>query len=339
MTDLIQTGVIGASGYTGLELCALLHRHPRCRLSAATSRKYEGERLSALSPRAPNQTMVHPDAVTYGDLDVAFLCLPHAASAEKAIEALREDTKVIDLSADFRLNDAAVYEKWYGREHPAQEKLSEAVYGLTEHNREALREATLVANPGCYPTSILLPLYPILKERQDIVPPIIADSKSGATGAGRSPKPATLFVEVQDNFRAYKVGAHRHWPEIQQRVGEWSESNPRLHFTPHLLPVRRGILSTIYITFKEEIDEAAVRGAFESVYGQEPFVRLLPAGETPSLRGVTHTNSCVVGLAAVERTLIVTSAIDNLVKGAAGQALQNMNVMFGFEEETGLEKA
>ncbi len=336
MSKELKIGVIGASGYTGIELCTILKRHPNVELKFATSRKYSGESLSSLAPEAPDIRISHTDEVTYDGVDLVFLCLPHAASAEKAVSALEAGVKVIDLSADFRLKSAADYAEWYGRAHPAPDKMRDAVYGLTELNRDKVRGCSLLANPGCYPTSILLPLYPVLRKRDDVVSPIIADSKSGATGAGRKAKIGNLFVEVQENFHAYKIGKHRHLPEITEQMNERAVVDQRIIFTPHLLPVRRGILSTIYVSFSGEVEEAEMREAFDSVYGKERFVHLMREGESPTLKHVVHTNSCYVGITVVGKTVVLTSAIDNLVKGAAGQAVQNMNVMYEMEEGTGL---
>jgi N-acetyl-gamma-glutamyl-phosphate reductase len=268
-----------------------------------------------------------------------FLCLPHGAAAPSAGIALDAGARVIDLSADFRLRDAAVYTEWYGLEHPAPGLLSEAVYGLTEFARTELPNARLVANPGCYPTSVLLAVQPVITAGA-IAGTVIVDSKSGVSGAGRTPKQHTHFMEVADNFTPYKIGrVHRHLPEMEQGLALWSDAPPKLVFSPHLLPVRRGILSTIYVPLSQGWTQAALHDRYAEVYSNEPFVQILPPGQLASLAHVAHTNRCVISLTMAGNTLVITSAIDNLVKGAGGQAVQNMNVMFGLEETSGLEWA
>jgi N-acetyl-gamma-glutamyl-phosphate reductase len=294
--------------------------------------------LREVFPGAPALLLMAAEDAPLDEADVVFLCLPHAAAAETAQVALAAGARVIHLSADFRLRDAATYAQWYGHNHPAPELLAEAVYGLTEVCRTELPGARLVANPGCYPTSILLALRPLLLSDVGLAGPIIADSKSGVSGAGRAPTQTTHFVEVADNFSPYKIGrAHRHLPEMEQAIARWRAGGPALVFSPHLLPVPRGILSTIYVTLDKEAAEADLRGLYAAAYDGEPFVEVLPAGELASLAHVNHTNRCAIALTLAGRTLILTSAIDNLIKGAAGQAVQNMNVMFGCEETEGLE--
>ncbi|MBN1318007.1 MAG: N-acetyl-gamma-glutamyl-phosphate reductase, partial [Anaerolineales bacterium] len=270
--------------------------------------------------------------------DVVFLCLPHGAAAPAAVEALNAGARVIDLSADFRLTDPAVYSHWYKVEHPAPELLDQAVYGLVEFARAELPGAKLVANPGCYPTSVLLPLQPLLKAGAfDPGSPIIADSKSGVSGAGRTPKQNTHYVEVADNFSPYSIGrVHRHLPEMEQAMNSWASNAPSLIFTPHLLPAPRGILSTIYVQLAKGWDETAIRKLYNETYDGEPFVRVLPEGKLATLAHVNYTNRCAISLTLAGQTLIVISTIDNLIKGASGQAVQNMNLMFGLDETAGL---
>lgn len=333
---MIQAGIFGATGYTGFELVQILDRHPAVEISFAASHSQAGQNLAASFPAGPDLTLIDPEEVALEGIDVVFLCLPHAAAAPVAVAALAAGARVVDLSADFRLKDAAVYQQWYGQQHPAPQLLEEAVYGLTEFARPALPAARLVANPGCYPTSILLALRPVA-EAGVIGGPIIADAKSGVSGAGRSPKQHTHFVEVADNFSAYNIGrSHRHLPEIEQGLSFWHPNPPPVLFSPHLLPVPRGILSTIYVPLRNEWSEASLRGLYAETYASEPFVRVLPAGELASLAHANHTNRCAIALTVAGDTLILTSAIDNLLKGAAGQAVQNMNVMFGLEETAGL---
>jgi N-acetyl-gamma-glutamyl-phosphate reductase len=332
----VGTGVIGASGYTGYELTRILSRHPEVEIRFATSTSSAGKRLPELYPAGPDVPLVASDTAPLAEADVVFLCLPHGAAAPTAVAALAAGARVVDLSADFRLKDSQTYAQWYGLEHPAASWLNEAVYGLTEFAREQLAAARLVANPGCYPTSILLPLRPLLLAGL-AAGTIIADSKSGVSGAGRAPKQSTHFVEVVDNFSAYKIGrAHRHLPEMEQALAAWQEDAPALIFTPYLLPVPRGILSTIYVPLKPGVTEMALHELFSVTYEGEPFVKILPPGEQATLAHVVHTNRCAIGLTETAGMVIITSAIDNLVKGAAGQAVQNMNLMFGLPETTGL---
>lgn len=335
-STLIRTGIFGASGYTGFELIKLLSRHPAVSICFATSNSFAGQRLDRLYPAGPDLMLVAPENAPLNEVDVVFLCLPHAAAAPTAVRAIEHGVKVIDLSADFRLRSAKTYAQWYGIDHPAPHLLTEAVYGLTEYARGSLLSARLVANPGCYPTSVLLALRPVL-EAGLVTGTIIADSKSGVSGAGRSPKQNTHFVEVADNFSPYKIGrSHRHLPEIEQGLHFWHPNPPALIFSPHLLPVPRGILSTIYVPIPEDLTESVVRTIYQETYAGEPFVRLLPTGEVATLAHVNYTNHCVIGVNLTAGVLILTSAIDNLVKGAAGQAVQNMNAMFGLEETSGL---
>lgn len=334
---MIKVGIYGATGYTGYELVKLLQRHPAAEIVFATSQSYAGKTLADVFPAAPALPLIAGEDALLDGVDCVFLCLPHAAAAATAVTALEAGVRVIDLSADFRLRDASTYTEWYAHTHPAPELLAEAVYGLTEVFRDDLPGARLVANPGCYPTSVLLALRPLLLSDIAISGPIIADSKSGVSGAGRTPSATTHFVEVADNFSPYKIGrSHRHLPEMEQAIHWWRNDAPSLIFSPHLLPTPRGILSTLYVTLGEDVAEGDLRDLYTDAYMEEPFVRVLPAGQQASLAHVNHTNQCAIGLTLVGRTLILTSAIDNLVKGAAGQAIQNMNVVFGCPETYGL---
>lgn len=334
---MIKVGIYGATGYTGYELVKLLQRHPAAEIVFATSQSYAGKTLADVFPAAPALPLIAGEDALLDGVDCVFLCLPHAAAAATAVTALEAGVRVIDLSADFRLRDASTYTEWYAHTHPAPELLAEAVYGLTEVFRDDLPGARLVANPGCYPTSVLLALRPLLLSDIVISGPIIADSKSGVSGAGRTPSATTHFVEVADNFSPYKIGrSHRHLPEMEQAIHWWRNDAPSLIFSPHLLPTPRGILSTLYVTLGEDVAEGDLRDLYTDAYMEEPFVRVLPAGQQASLAHVNHTNQCAIGLTLVGRTLILTSAIDNLVKGAAGQAIQNMNVVFGCPETYGL---
>ena len=333
---MIKTGIFGASGYTGFEVVKILDRHPGVEISFATSFSSAGRQLPELYPTGPEIMLVDPEAASLDEPDVVFLCLPHGTAAALVVKALEAGVRVIDLSADFRLTDAGTYARWYDQEHPTPQLLPEAVYGLTEFARQALPQARLVANPGCYPTSILLALQPVIQAGA-VTGTIIADSKSGVSGAGRTPKQGSHFVEVAGNFSPYKIGqSHRHLPEIEQGLAGWDDHPPQLIFSPHLLPVPRGILSTIYVPLAKDWSEQAVREIYLETYEEEPFVKLLPAGEVATLAHAVYTNRCVIGMTVAANTLIITSAIDNLLKGAAGQAVQNMNAMFGLDETTGL---
>jgi N-acetyl-gamma-glutamyl-phosphate reductase len=321
--------IVGASGYTGRELLDLLSRHPRLRATVVMTARAGAAPEPPAFPNDPTIDALDLDRLAA--VDGVFLCTPHGAASAIAKAALAHGKMVVDLSADFRLRDPALYERVYHAAHPAPELLAEAVYGLTEHRRAAVAAARLVANPGCYPTSVLLPVLPLrqaglLDERA----PIIADSKSGTSGAGKAPSERTHFGAVHENFCAYGVGVHRHAPEIQQEAG-----TQNLVFTPHLLPTFRGILSTLYLTPNAGVTADAVRECLRARYADEPFVRVYDKGQ-PELRCVQRTNQCHIAVAASGPLVVVTSAIDNLVKGASGQALQNMNLMLGLPEGDGL---
>lgn len=334
---MIKVGIFGATGYTGYELVRILQRHPDVDIAFATSQSYAGQCLSDVFPAAPDLPLVTAADAPLAQTELVFLCLPHAAAATTAVAALEAGNRVVDLSADFRIKDVATYEQWYGVTHPAPALLDEAVYGLTEFARAALAQARLVANPGCYTTTSLLALQPLMAAQVATTGDVIIDAKSGVSGAGRAPKQNTHFVEVADNLTPYKIGrAHRHLPEMEQVIGWWHNAPPRLIFCPHLLPVPRGILANVYVPLADTWQEADLRRLYSATYTDEPFVRLLPPGQLATLAHVTHTNRCVISLTLAGRTLIVTSATDNLVKGAAGQAVQNMNVMLGLAETAAL---
>lgn len=333
---MIDVGVLGATGYTGVELIRLLGRHEQVQLKFATSRSNPDRSLAQVFPGAPDFNLIDPEHAALEDVDLVFLCLPHEQSAEAAAAALQAGTRVIDLSAAFRLADGDTYRRWYGQRHPAPELLDEAVYGLTETERERLAGARLVANPGCYPTTVLLALYPLLLESA-VSGQVIVDAKSGVSGAGRTPKLASQFVEVAEDLRPYSIGrTHRHLPEMEAILARWSDTKPRLIFSPHLVPISRGLLSTLYVPLRSDWVEPQLHDLYLETYTDEPFITILPVGEVATIRQVNYSNRCVIGMTEVDGTLIVTAAIDNLQKGAAGQALQNMNVVFGFEETTGL---
>ncbi len=333
---MLQVGVYGATGYTGHELVRLLARHPAVHLRFATSESHASQNLAQVHPQAPAVDLLPAEAAPLSEVDLVFLCLPHGTSAPVALRALEAGARVVDLSADFRLRDPATYAAWYRLEHPAPDLLAEAVYGLTEFARDRLPGARLVANPGCYPTAALLALAPAVAAGA-VAGTVIVDAKSGVSGAGRKPSLTTHFVEVADNLKPYKVGrTHRHLPEMEQALAGWAESPPGLVFTPHLLPVPRGILATVYFPLADGWDETRLRARYAETYAGEPFIHLLPPGEHATLAHANHCNRCALGLSVADGTVVLTAAIDNLVKGAAGQAVQNMNVMYGLDETAGL---
>ncbi len=335
---MIKVGVYGATGYTGFELIRLLRRHPEVSLAFATSESRAGERLSDVFPVPHRLPLVSEADAEPGEAEAVFCCLPHGAAMATVTAARAGGARVVDLSADFRLRDPAVYEAWYAVSHSAPRLLDEAVYGLCEIYRDQLRGASLVANPGCYPTSVLLALYPLIRAGLIAEGPIIADSKSGVSGAGRKPSLKTHFVEANENFSPYNIGrAHRHLPEMAQEVERWGGDGDALVFAPHLTPVSRGILSTIYVPVLPTATHRTLHNTYSETYADEPFVWLLPEGRLATMAHAIHTNLCVLSLTLVgPGQLIICSAIDNLLKGAAGQAIQNFNLMFGLEETLGL---
>ncbi len=335
---MIRAGIYGASGYTGFELVRILAGHPAAQIAFVTGESSAGASLADLCPTAPALDLIPAGQAPLDRVEVVFLCLPQGAAAPTAVRALEAGVRVIDLSADFRLRNPAAYHGWYGQEHPAPHLLEKSVYGLTELARDQLFSARLVANPGCYPTSILLPLHPLVKAGACAAPgPVIADSKSGVSGAGRAPRQNTHFVEVSGNLSPYAIGrTHRHLAEMEQALTGWSPMPPELVFSPHLLPVPRGILSTLYVPLAAGWNGESARDLLETNYAGEPFVRVLPVGKLATLAHANHTNRCVISLTAVQPTLIIVSVIDNLIKGAAGQAVQNMNRVFGLDESAGL---
>jgi len=338
---MLKVGIYGASGYTGQELLRLLLRHPQAEVVALTSRRYAGVPVSDIYPVFVGLTDLafvdaSPEDVAVA-ADIVFLALPHGVSMAVAPIFLKAGKKVIDLSADFRLHDVATYEKWYSR-HTAPDIIKDSVYGMPELYGDEIAKARLVANPGCYPTSVILGLAPLLKENWIDDSSIIADSKSGVSGAGREPQVGTLFCEVDEGFKAYKVGEHRHTPEMEQEISILAGHDVRISFTPHLLPITRGILSTIYATLQKEVATRELIDLYRTFYKGRKFVRVYKAGTFPNISSVRGSNYCDIGLTVDARTkrVIIICAIDNLVKGAAGQAIQNMNLMCGLSEDTGL---
>jgi N-acetyl-gamma-glutamyl-phosphate reductase len=335
---VVRTGIYGATGYTGYELVKLLSGHPEAEIVFATSRSSAGQRLSDLYPCPYDLELVTPEDAALGDVDVAFLCMPHGQAMDTVQRVREAGVKAIDLSADFRLRDVAVYQKWYKVEHTALKLLPEAVYGLPEVYREQIAGADLVAGPGCYPTSALLALYPLVAGGHLGEGRVIVDAKSGTSGAGRKLSVGSLFCEVNESFRPYSIGrAHRHLPEMEQELSAWGGEGLRLIFSPHLLPVNRGILSTIYVALEDGWSLERLHALYLDTYAGEPFVHVLPAGKLASLAHVVHTNRCALSFAEVgENEFILVSAIDNLVKGASGQLVQCMNLMCGLDETLGL---
>jgi|YNPNPStandDraft_1061719.scaffolds.fasta_scaffold17988_6 N-acetyl-gamma-glutamyl-phosphate reductase len=339
MRDKVRVGIIGATGYTGYELLRILRRHPAAEIGFCTSESYAGQRYREVFACPYDYPLIAVEEAPLGEVDVVFLCLPHGVSAPVVRRTLEAGARAIDLSADFRLRDPAAYERWYGHKHEAPELLPVAVYGLPELYRERIRGAQLVANPGCYPTSVILGLWPLVRDGALERKTIIVDSKSGVSGAGRGASLKTHFVEVNENFAPYSVGySHRHVSEMEQELNASGTGPYELTFSPHLLPVNRGILSTMYVWLREDWSAQRVRECYEGFYANEPFVEVLPLGQLASLAHVANTNRCVISISPVRAGhYIICSAIDNLVKGASGQAVQNMNLMLGFEERLGLE--
>lgn len=349
--QIVKAAVVGASGYSGEELVKLLLKHPHVELAAVTSRQYAGLPVAEVFPRfaelAGSLIFTKPDSAALAkSADVVFLALPHGLATEFAKPLLECGCTIIDLSADFRLNDPIVYEEFYDSAHPAPKLLPEAVYGMPELHREAIREAKLIAAPGCYPTSILLPIIPLLREGLIKHTGIIADSLSGVSGAGRKTDLPYLYAECNESLRPYGVPKHRHLSEIEQELSIAADAQVTIQFTPHLAPVTRGILTTLYLVptgnFKTEPEQTAlsekIAACYKTTYANEPFVRLLPEGTLPDTKHVTHTNYLDLAWRIDRRTgrLIVMSAIDNLVKGASGQAAQCLNILKGWRETLGL---
>jgi len=337
----MKVSVIGATGYTGAELVRILSRHPEVELISITSQSFAGRRISEVYPFLGTDLIcegLNIDKIAASSSFV-FAALPHKASMEVVAELCSRRKKVVDLSADFRLRDIALYEKWYGVLHTRRELVKEAVYGLPELYREKIRSARLVANPGCYPTSVILALSPLVQNHLIQEDSIIVDAKSGVTGAGRKLSLTTHFPEINENFYPYKVEGHRHLPEMEQELGKLAGTKVTLTFVPHLAPFNRGIISTCYAQMKRTLGLKEIIRIYRGFYEKEPFVEILDRGQFPQLRDVAGSNRCRIGLAMDERTnrVISISAIDNLGKGASGQAIQNMNIMCGFKEDEGLK--
>lgn len=341
---MIKAGIVGGTGYTGVELLRLLAQHPQVEIAAITSRKEAGTPVAAMFPSLRGRVALafsEPENAKLGDCDVVFFATPNGVAMGEARALLERDVRVVDLSADFRIRDVAQWERWYKMKHAAPELLGEAVYGLCEVHRERIRGARLVANPGCYPTATQLGFLPLVEAGVVDLDYLIADAKSGVSGAGRKNELHLMYSEASDNFAAYGVPGHRHWPEIRQGLEDVTRRGIGLVFTPHLTPMIRGIHATLYARLTAEVD---LQSLYEKRFANEPFVDVMPAGSHPDTRSVRAANVCRL---AVHRAhdgsmpgnkVVVLSVIDNLVKGASGQAVQNMNIMFGFPETTGLQQ-
>lgn len=338
---MIKAGIIGATGYAGSELVRLLTQHPQAEVHMLSSHSYAGKDFSQVyeSYRHMDYVCEEEDIEKMAEeCDVVFLALPHGIASKKVTENILSKTKIIDLGADFRLSDVDVYEKWY-TEHYSKDILPEAVYGLCEINRDKIKNCRIVANPGCYTTCSILSLYPLVKEKMIDISSIIIDAKSGATGAGRGLSLGNHYCELNESVKAYKVASHRHTPEIEEQLSKAAGEDIILNFTPHLIPMDRGILATCYANLNNKYTYEDIKQAYEKYYGSEYFIRITKEGVFPETKWVKGSNFTDIGFTIDERTnrVIVIGALDNLFKGAAGQAVQNMNILFGFEEKQGLD--
>ncbi len=338
---MIKAGIIGGTGYTGIELLRLLLSHPQVEVVAISSRSLDGRRVDSIFPSLIGQSELSfslPDSDELNKCDIVFFATPHGVAMEGAGAFIAKGIKVIDLGADFRISDAKEWSKWYGIDHTQNELLASAVYGLPENNRDKVKNATLLANPGCYPTAVQLALKPLISNRLIHLDDIVADCKSGVSGAGRGANQATLLCETSESFKSYGVKGHRHYPEIKQELEIIAGQEVGLTFVPHLVPMIRGIHATIYVDLVDP--SVDVRPYFEKAYSNENFVTILNEGVYPETRSVKSSNFCQISIQKIPNSnkLVIMSVIDNLVKGASGQAIQNMNIMFNLNENTGLEQ-
>jgi N-acetyl-gamma-glutamyl-phosphate reductase len=337
---MVKIGVVGGTGYTGVELLRLLVQHPHAEIAVITSRQEAGTPVAAMFPSLRGRLDLDfsvPSDAALKSCDLVFFATPNGVAMQQARMLYDAGVKIIDIAADFRIKDIPTWEKWYGTKHACPELVADAVYGLPEVNREKIRGARIIANPGCYPTAVQLGFLPLVTNKLVDLGHLIADAKSGVSGAGRKAEVHTLFAEAADNFKAYGVNGHRHQPEIAQGLQAMAGGAVGLVFTPHLTPMIRGIHATLYATLRSDVDLQAL---YEKTYAGEPFVDVMPAGSHPETRSVRGSNLCRI---AVHRpqggdTAVILSVIDNLTKGAAGQAVQNMNLLYGFAETTGLEQ-
>jgi N-acetyl-gamma-glutamyl-phosphate reductase len=337
-----RVGIIGATGYTGVELLRLLLLHPEVEVTALTSQKYAGTPIDRVFPSLLKRLQLKCEELNVeilsGKADFIFTAVPHKTAMEVVPLFHRQGKRIVDLSADFRFRNAATYEKWY-QKHTSPDLLPESVYGLPEIHREKIRSARIVGNPGCYPTGALIGLLPLVKKGMISPENIVVDSKSGVSGAGRDVALESLFCEVNEGVKAYKIFAHRHTPEIDQELSQLAQREINVTFVPHLIPMDRGILSTLYVRLTKKMETEELLGLFQEVYRGEPFIRVHPKGKLPNTKDVRGSNLCDIGATVSDsdaRAVIVT-AIDNLVKGASGEAVQNMNIMLGYPETTGLD--
>lgn len=337
---MFKVGIIGATGYVGAELLRILLQHPNVEIAAISSHSFEGEEIASIYKTFFNKTSLicKTKEEVIEKSDIVFAALPHGLSEDIANECYKGNKICIDLGADFRLSSEEDYKTWYGKSYLHKELHTKSIYGLPELNRSKIKESRIIANPGCYPTSIELGLLPLLKSSLIKLDNIICDSKSGITGAGRGLSLKTHYAEANDSFAPYSVGAHRHTPEIEEILSTISKEKVNITFTPHLLPINRGIISTIYCQGKEKLTLSEVYDLYKETYKNEAFVEILPLGETASTKNVRYTNNCQISLHENHRGdgLIIISAIDNMIKGAAGQAIQNMNIILNLDETTGL---
>ena len=339
---MIKVGVLGATGYTGAILVSILKNHSQVSELMLGAHSYVGQKYNEVYKAfegIEESECLESDMNKFAEeCDVVFMALPHGLASKVVTDEVLEKTRVIDLGADFRMQDADVYEKWYKTEHFGRDVLEKAVYGLCEIEREAVKKTRLVANPGCYTTCSILSLYPLVREKLIDVNTIIIDAKSGVTGAGRKASTANLYCEVNESIKAYGVGTHRHTPEIEEQLSKYGD-DIKLSFTPHLVPMNRGILATIYATVKEGVSEEMISAAYEKYYGSEKFIRIRKPGDLPCTNYVKGTNFFDTTFVLDKRVnrVIISSAIDNLMKGASSQAVQNMNIMFGFDEDEGIK--
>ena len=338
---MIKVGLVGATGYAGQQLLWILEKHKEVEIVFLSSNSYEGKDISEIYKNYKeyySKKLISQNEVEkrLDEIDLLFMALPHGMSEKLAYEALKKNVKVIDLGADFRLDDSETYESWYNVKHEYPEINNEAVYGLPELYKEKIKKSNIIAAPGCYPTSAILGAAPLLKNNLADTKSIIVDSKSGVSGAGRGLKVDSLFTEVNENFKAYNLFMHRHTPEIEQEMGKAAGKDVSVIFTPHLLPINRGILSTIYLDLNQKISQKEVYELYREFYKNDYFVRINE--ELPEIKNIKNTNICEIGLRVHEEKnkIIIVSTIDNLIKGAGGQAIQAMNIMFGIDEEEGL---
>lgn len=336
---MIKVGIVGISGYSGELALKLLLAHPEVRVTYVSANNTTGK-VDDILPALKGQTELlceqYNNDKAIAAADLFFLAVPHTVALKITPGLLEAKKRVIDLSADYRIKEADIYKKWYGADHTDAVNLKTAVYGLPELYREKIKSASLVANPGCYPTGAILALAPIVSTQTEAIQSIIIDAKSGVSGAGKKAVSQMMFCEVNENFKAYKVLKHQHMPEITGHLEKLAQGTLDITFVTHLLPVNRGILSTVYVRLTKEISLDHIHDIYKKFYKTEEFVRVLDPGIQPELKNVNHTNFCDIGLAIDQKTLVVTSTIDNLMKGASGQAVQNMNIMYGFKEGQGL---